>query len=440
MLAKQPRYRLNPAPDLGDGAVSYRYDNDVLPEEDDLDETFIVRHWRGHLSLSKSWFLVGGLISTILFLLLSAGLVMFCNASDSLQAVAAATLGFFLLFLIVRTWAGIGIWRSAGNHAARGGSPLWANIARGLLVVGALGSAVQARNYWLMTSEYGKLALGHDELGTPAAMTVSADGRTLLIDGTLASGSWQAFRTLIDRNPGVAAVHLNSIGGRIFDADKIARLIREKRIDTQVVDRCISACTIILLAGKERMASRLANIGFHQPDFPGMDGPMRAEMIAGNSEIYREAGIAQPFIDRVMSTPPANVWYPSYDQLMQSGVLTSDAEIVIGGKPADDPVVRAIQREADNSKSQLPLRIDDMTQLVGVTANGRTLGLAYRVSGPNDLRTSPAVRARLTRAVIAQSCSAPQMRRFVDAGATLALTYSDQSGAKLVGIDVDHCG
>ena len=419
--------------------MSYRYASDVLDEEDDLDENFIVRHWRGHLSLSRSWFLVGGVISTILFLVLSAGLAMFSTTSDSLQAVAAATLLFFLLFVAVRTWAVVGIWRSAGNHKARGGTSLWANIARVLLVLGVLGSAVQARNYWLMTSEYGKLALGRDALGKPASMTVSADGRILLIDGALASGSWQVFRSLIDQHPAVKAVHLNSIGGRIFDADKIAGLIRTRRLDTQVVDRCVSACTIILIAGHERMANRLANIGFHQPDFPGTDGAMRAGMIAGNSELYREAGIAQPFIDRVMATPPANVWYPNYDELMQAGVLTSDEEIVIGGKPADDPVVRAVQREAENSKSQLPLRIDEITQLVGVTAKGRTLALAYRVSGRNDIRNNPEVRARLTQAVIAQSCTAPQMRRFVDAGATLAMTYSDQSGTKLLGIEVSHC-
>ena len=419
--------------------MSYRYADDVLAEEDDLDENFIVRHWRGHLSLTKSWFLVGGVISTILFIALSAGLALFSTTSDSLQAVAVATLLFFLLFVAVRTWAVVGIWRSAGNHAARGGTQLWANIARILLVIGLMGSLVQARNYWLMTSEYGKLALGRDALGKPASMTVSADGRILLIDGALASGSWQAFRSLIDQHPAVKAVHLNSIGGRIFDADKIARLIRAKRLDTQVVDRCVSACTIILLAGHERMANRLANIGFHQPDFPGTDGAMRAGMIAGNSELYREAGIAQPFIDRVMATPPAKVWYPNYDELMQAGVLTSDEEIVVGGKPADDPVVRAVRREAEGSKSQLPLRIDEITQLVGVTAKGRTLALAYRVSGPNDIRNNAAVRARLTQAVIAQSCTAPQMRRFVDAGATLAMTYSDQAGTKLLGVEVSHC-
>ena len=419
--------------------MSYRYASDVLAEEDDLDDNFIVRHWRGHLSLTRSWFLVGGVISTILFLILSAGLAMFSTSSDSLQAVAAATLLFFLLFVAVRTWAVVGIWRSAGNHQARGGALLWANVARVLLVLGLMGSLVQARNYWLMTSEYGKLATGRDALGKPASMTLQSQGRVLLIDGTLASGSWQVFRELLDRNPKVAEVHLNSIGGRIFDASKIAALIRDKHLDTQVVDRCVSACTIILLAGRDRMANRLAEIGFHQPDFPGMDGAMRAEMIAGNSELYREAGIAQPFIDRVMATPPARVWYPSYDELMQAGVLTSDEAIVVGGKPADDPVARAVSHQAELGQSQLPVRIDAVTELVGVTARGRTLALAYRVSGPNSGAMNATTKAKVTRSVRAESCGAPQMRRFIDAGATLAMTYSNASGAKLLEVQIDHC-
>ncbi len=419
--------------------MSYRYSNDVLAEEDDLDENFIVRHWRGHLSLSKSWFLVGGAVSAVMLVALSAALAMFSNSSDSLQAIAVATLVFFLLFVVVRTWAGVGIWRSAGNHAARGGTQLWANIARILLVLGFLGTLVQARNYWLMTAEYGKLALGHDALGKPATMTLSDKGRILLIDGALASGSWQSFRTILDQNPSVETVHLNSIGGRIFDADKIAELIRSRKLSTQVVDRCVSACTIILLAGNDRMASHLAQIGFHQPDFPGMDGAMRAEMIGANSAIYRKAGIAQSFIDRVMTTPPADVWFPTFDELMQAGVLTSDEEIIVGSKPAVDSVALALKHEAEASKSQLPVRIDQVTQLVDVASTGRTLALTYRVSGPTDFARNSAIKTKVTQSIIAGSCSTPQMRRFVDAGATLALNYLDKSGKKFLGIEVKQC-
>lgn len=255
--------------------MSYRYSNDVLAEEDDLDENFIIRHWRGHLSLTRSWFLVGGVLSAVLFGVLAAGLALFSNASDSLQAIAGASLLFLGLFAAVRIWAGVGIWRSAGNHVARGGTQFWANIARFLLVLGVLASLVQARNYGLMASEYVKLAMGKDALGKPAAMTVSDKGRVLLIDGVLSSGSWQVFRDLLNQNTHVEAVHLNSIGGRIFDADRIAGVIREHKFDAQVVEKCASACTIILLAGRNRMASRLAQIGFHQPDFPGMDSGMR---------------------------------------------------------------------------------------------------------------------------------------------------------------------
>ena len=49
----------------------------------------------------------------------------------------------------------------------------------------------------------------------------------------------------------------------------------------------------------------------------------------------------------VMATPPAKVWYPNYDELMQAGVLTSDEEIVVGGKPAANLTYLRLTAAAD---------------------------------------------------------------------------------------------
>lgn len=416
--------------------MSYRYATDVLPEEEDLDENFVLRHWRGHLSLAKSWFLVGGALSAILVIILSAALGYYTGTADSLQAVAAATLIFFLVFVALRTWAIVGIWRSAGRHVARGGSKSWAVVARILLAVGLLGTLVQARNYWVMTAEYGKMAMGDDALGKPAKMSVVDDGRALLVEGNLASGTWQAFRDLLGRSGKVEVIQLNSLGGRIFEADKIATLIRAKGLDTQVVNDCVSACTIVLLAGRNRMAGRFANVGFHQPDFPGMQGAMRAAMIADNSRIYREAGIAQPFIDRMMATPPAEVWYPEYEELLSSGVVNSDEAIVIGPKGVADPVTDALAREAAATKPQLPLTVDDMTQLVEVGSVGRTMTLGYRINRP--IAANPALKASMTKSVTEGMCASP-MRRLVDGGATIKMAYSDNRGRSLFSVDIVRC-
>lgn len=186
------------------------------------------------------------------------------------------------------------------------------------------------------------------------------------------------------------------------------------------------------------MAGRLARIGFHQPDFPGMDAAMRAAMIADNSRIYREAGIAQPFIDRVMATAPANMWFPDYEELMRSGVLTSDEEIIVGRKASVDQVAVAVAREAVATRAQLPMRIDDLTELVEIDAKGRLLTLGYRVAKP--IAINQAVKSAMTKAVTAEACASPVMRRYVDAGATIRMAYQDRNQKPIMSIDVATCG
>lgn len=162
-------------------------------------------------------------------------------------------------------------------------------------------------------------------------------------------------------------------------------------------------------------------------------------MIADNSRIYRDAGIAQPFIDRVMATAPANMWFPTYDELMEAGVLTSDEEIVVGQKSSADPVATAIAQSADSSKSQLPLRIDPITELVAMSATGRTLTMSYRIGrtfGSSELHQ---IKAQMAGQLAAQTCTAPSIHRFIDAGATVVLAYRDSADKAMFSVPVSHC-
>lgn len=44
----------------------------------------------------------------------------------------------------------------------------------------------------------------------------------------------------------------------------------------------------------------------------------------------KEAGISKEFIDRVLATSPDDMWYPTYEEMRQAGVVTGqlvDGEI-----------------------------------------------------------------------------------------------------------------
>jgi hypothetical protein len=105
--------------------------------------SYIARHWRGELSLPKSFWLNGfliGLISRVLF----SGLLTGSQFLGSVSVVVPVFLALQTLNLLVVVWILVGIWRAASNYAGR---RLWAILAKIVVVIGALGSiAIVAKN------------------------------------------------------------------------------------------------------------------------------------------------------------------------------------------------------------------------------------------------------------------------------------------------------
>ncbi|MBM6582975.1 DUF4339 domain-containing protein [Microvirga sp. BT689] len=91
--------------------------------------TWMSRHWRGELSLARSYWFVGVGITV----LMSLGFNLIALLKDQGLTAAAA---FAALYVTV--WQSVGIWRSAGNHIRKGGNWLWAYAARLQVILGAL--------------------------------------------------------------------------------------------------------------------------------------------------------------------------------------------------------------------------------------------------------------------------------------------------------------
>jgi hypothetical protein len=86
-------------------------------------------HWRGELSLARSYWFVGVGVTV----LMSLGFNLIALLKDQGLMAAAA---FAALYVTV--WQSVGIWRSAGNHIRKGGNWFWAYAARLQVILGAL--------------------------------------------------------------------------------------------------------------------------------------------------------------------------------------------------------------------------------------------------------------------------------------------------------------
>ncbi|MBM0105906.1 hypothetical protein JM946_14335 [Steroidobacter sp. S1-65] len=295
----------------------YRPDSTEVAAElmyEDPAENYFVRHWRGQLTLPVSYWVNNWGATALLWGLLVAANKFLPEVSLRMQS--SAVLALHGLILIVGAWCAVGVWRSSKFHAARGGARVWAGAAQFLVVLGAIGTVSnfflynlpQIQEHWLIARD--RDPLGHIET------QLTRDRRGLVLSGNLGAGSADKIRAVLDQEPDVETLVLETPGGRVGEAALIARLVRERKLKTYVEGRCESACTVILIAGVDRAVTASAVIGFHRASFPGMSASLDKAMTDDLIEQYRAAGLPEDFLAQVRDTRADDMWYPTREELL----------------------------------------------------------------------------------------------------------------------------
>jgi hypothetical protein len=286
---------------------------------------FIRRHWRGYNSLTRAFwvhgFLVGGVI------------VVAYRAVDalvnvwSLRTTALAGVVTVLASLIIWPWLYTGIWRSASRHVKQGGNAFIAGCAQTVALLGmALMGVALVFGAVPQAYENALIAMGRDPIARIEALR-TPDGTTLILRGELGEGSTAVVRNALDAAPDVKTLVLDSVGGRLQEASWIARIVRERGLDTMVEGVCMSACTFIFLAGADRAATPNAQIGFHRASTRGLLQPENVADVMLDE--YRAYGISQGFLERVAATPPESMWFPERKELIENMVIN---RVTLGGE------------------------------------------------------------------------------------------------------------
>jgi len=294
---------------------------------------YFARHWRGELPLPVSYWINGALFSVV-----STGIIVSINEIEqqslaSLRHVALMSLAILGTSLLSSIWSLVGIWRSAGHHTSRGGAKGWAYAARFMVVLGAFGGVSNlARTVLPQMRVFGLIAIGQDPIGR-FTVSVSPDGHSVLVTGTLREGAAAAISRVIDATPEAQWLVLDSNGGRVLEAQQLARKVRARGLDTYVRRQCASACTFVYLAGKTRAASPYARIGFHQPSFVGLNAMGQQEITVAMLNDYRIAGLPPEFVRRIAQTPSSQMWYPRSDELLHANVVTAILRPGAAGSP-----------------------------------------------------------------------------------------------------------
>ncbi|MBR1189732.1 hypothetical protein [Bradyrhizobium sp. AUGA SZCCT0160] len=251
-------------------------------------QNVIARHWRGELSLPRSYWINYVVLGTS-FGLASAVLGAAINPSVGEQPVRwLISHGLTWIAIILFTiWGAIGVWRAATAYRQTG-KRFWGTAAKATMALGAF-HLVYSVYYVAIPQGLGiyEIAAGDARLASHQFKVLN-NGTMLDFSGGISFGTAKEFETILKALDNVCTVRLNSNGGRVAEAQKISDLIKARGLSTYVTHQCASACTIMFLGGKQR---------------------------------HLHANAA--FAERANSAGPSGMWFPEQSELLRERVVTS---------------------------------------------------------------------------------------------------------------------
>ncbi len=283
---------------------------------------YLALHWRGELPLAAAVIVSAGL----LWLAVSA-LGLWVDRTDITETPVHASLLWLTevaLMIVGVIWWGCGVQRSAVRHADRGGSVSMVFIGG----LAGLAAFVWVGAFWYFSARHVAPDVWATISGSarPAAVRVDPQAREVVLEGDLEFGSKLALRALLDAQPQLKMVRLQSRGGRVIEGLRIGEMLRDRGLDTRVAGECSSACVTAFAGGTRRLITPNARLGLHSAGGAGASaqGVARANrmsdaFIAGRGVDWRvlEKGSAVAFDD---------IWLPPPATLLASGLATDYGE------------------------------------------------------------------------------------------------------------------
>ncbi len=157
-----------------------------------------------------------------------------------------------------------------------------------------------------------------------SSTSVTVAEAEIRIEGEITSDSANLFAAVMKSHPEIKTVSLNSPGGRVFPALEIARAINASGLTTSVPsgEECYSACALIFLAGKERVAH--GKLGVHQVS--GVNDPSLTQTAI--ARIYEDLvtyNAPSYLVSRMLRTPPHDMYVFSPEELERNSINVRDA-------------------------------------------------------------------------------------------------------------------
>jgi hypothetical protein len=152
------------------------------------------------------------------------------------------------------------------------------------------------------------------------------DSVEISITGNIAPGDIDALRASIkaanDAGKLVTSLRLNSYGGNLLEAARVADWVKSAKISTNVGQNstCASACFLIFAAGETKYANISARIGVH---VASENGVMSRAATTSMADVAKALDVPWSIVRRMINAPPGEVEWLSLADLRLMGTTVS---------------------------------------------------------------------------------------------------------------------
>jgi len=275
---------------------------------------YLIRHWRGELPLAQALWLNGVALTAVIFGFSQLSIYgRWQSTIDSYPDLTALTIFSIIFLIIVPVWQLRGIWKAADHHIDHVGTILAGRGAQTVATVLTLLAVIRVTG-----------AVGDVALMAPVALNtgiyradiiVRKNGRELEIRGGFGFGLSGRMAVILADYPAIRRIRLESWGGSLTEAIKLAQLIERNQLNTYTGRRCTNTCIVPFVSGQHRTLKGLGRLAF--TDAYGL--PKSAV------DHFRRRGMTQRFLLSWEQFNP-RTWYPTERELRFSGIVDTMLE------------------------------------------------------------------------------------------------------------------
>jgi len=287
--------------------------------------TGIARLWRGEVPTSFAIVIVYP-VTIVGFLWLTSRIKDLSNHGYSDWEYATRKAIVQLLVVLLLVVGSMVTWRCFHRSVEKGiRSALWlqgivALIAAPYLLVFVISDGFSVGNV-ITNSATAAFGSSYD-------FQVLGPGVELKLSGAVNYGLADRLEQELKDHPSISRLRLDSVGGDIAEAIHAARLIAAHNLDTVVSHECVSACTVMFVAGRHRTLENNGKLGFHA----ARSADPTEHLVGSLRTAYAPFGVERGFVARVEAFEPPALWYPTREELVAARVLSASAQAQSGSK------------------------------------------------------------------------------------------------------------